>query len=66
MGFRIKEVREEIGMTQMELSEKSGVSRSIINGLESGRTKVTTTETLLKIARAMNKKVSEIFFEQSA
>lgn len=66
MGFRIKEVREEIGMTQMELSERSGVSRSIINGLESGRTKVTTTETLLKIARAMNKKVSEIFFEQSA
>ena len=66
MGFRIREVREEIGMTQMELSERSGVSRSIINGLESGRTKVTTTETLLKIARAMNKKVSEIFFEQIA
>ncbi len=62
MGYKIKEIREEIGMTQAELSTKSGVSRTIINGLETGRTTTTTTDTLKKIAAALDKKVSEIFF----
>ncbi len=62
MGYKIKELREEIGMTQAELSIKSGVSRTIINGLETGRTTTTTTDTLKKIAAALDKKVSEIFF----
>lgn len=61
MGYKIKEIREEAGMTQAELSEKSGVTRSIINGLETGRTTTTTTDTLKKIASALNRKVSEIF-----
>lgn len=34
MKYRIKELREEKRMTQEELSEKSGVSRSIISKLE--------------------------------
>lgn len=63
MGYKIKEIREEKGMTQDELSKKSGVARSIINGLETGRTKTTTTDTLKKIANALEKKVSEIFFD---
>lgn len=62
MGYKIKEIREEIGMTQQQLSERSGVARSIINGLETGRTKTTTTDTLKKIAAALDRKVSEIFF----
>ena len=65
MGFRIRECRNEINMSQEELSKKSGVSRTIISGLENGTitVTVTTTETLLRIARAMNKKVVDIFFE---
>ena len=63
MGYMIKEIREEIGMTQAELSDKFGVTRSIINGLETGRTTTTTTDTLKKIASALNRKVSEIFFD---
>lgn len=62
MGYKIKEIREEIGMTQAELSIKAGVSRTIINGLETGRITTTTTDTLKKIAAALDKKVSEIFF----
>jgi transcriptional regulator with XRE-family HTH domain len=50
-------------MTQVQLAEKSNVSRSIISGLESGTITVTTTETLLKIANALDKKVSEIFLD---
>lgn len=63
MGYKIREFREDIGMSQIELSKKAGVSRAIISGLESGTIKVTTTKTLIKIANALNKKVSDIFFE---
>ncbi|MEG2304834.1 MAG: helix-turn-helix transcriptional regulator [Lachnospiraceae bacterium] len=63
MGYKIKDIREKKGMTQDELSKKSGVSRSLINGLETGRTKTTTTNTLKKIASALEKNVSEIFFD---
>lgn len=62
MKFRIKEQREKAGMTQEQLSKKSNVSRTIISGLESGAITVTTTETLSKIANALNKNVSDIFF----
>ena len=50
------------GMTQTDLAEKSGVSRSIINALETGKRDTTTTETLSKLASAMGVKVGDIFF----
>lgn len=62
MGYRIKEIRQKQGMSQQELSEKSGVSRAIISNLESGKTEQTTVRTLLKIARALESTVDEIFF----
>lgn len=51
MGFRIKEKRLELGMSQEQLAEMYGVSRTIISGLESGKTTVTTTDTLLKLSK---------------
>lgn len=64
MEFRIREKREEAGLTQIQLAKESGVSRSIISGLESGAITVTTTETLSKIAKALKVSIGEIFFEQ--
>lgn len=63
MQYKIKEYREELKMSQVKLAEKSKVSRTIISGLESGTITVTTTDTLLKIARALGKNVSDIFFD---
>ena len=62
MGYKIKEVREELGITQEELADKANVSRTILSGLESGKIKTTTTNTLLKIANALDRKVEDIFF----
>jgi transcriptional regulator with XRE-family HTH domain len=59
---KIKICREKLNMSQEELAEKSTVSRATISGLESGRVTVTTTGTLQKIAEALGKPVSEIFF----
>lgn len=61
MTYKVKECREEKGLSQEELAKKSGVSRTIISRLESGKTMVTTTETLIKIANALGKKVGDIF-----
>lgn len=63
MGYKLKECREELKMTQEELSKKSNVSRTIISGLESGAITVTTTGTLVKLANALNKTVQDIFFQ---
>jgi len=62
MGYRIKECRMERGMTQEALAKKAGVSRTIISGLESGRITITSTGTLIKIAKALGKEIGDIFF----
>lgn len=61
MPFKIKEARKEKGFTQEELAKRANVSRATIIGLENGSVTVTTTETLTKIAGALDKKVSDIF-----
>lgn len=65
MEYRVKEIRESAGITQEDLAIKSGVSRTIISGLESGTIKETSTRTLRKIADALGKSVSEFFFNYS-
>lgn len=61
MEYKIKERREELKMSQVQLAKISKVSRTIISGLESGTISVTTTDTLLKIATALHCKVTDIF-----
>lgn len=66
MGYRIKEFRESLSMTQEELAKRSGVSRGTISAMENGTSKETTTKTLAKIARALGTSVDRIFFEETA
>lgn len=61
MRFKIKQLRKESRMSQEELAEKSGVSRATISGLETKVNPITTTETLQKLASALNVEVSEFF-----
>lgn len=61
MVFMIKEMREKLGLSQIKLSEESGVSRGIISGLESGSITETSTVTLKKLAVALKCNVSDIF-----
>lgn len=62
MENKLKEMREEKNLTQKELSEKSGVARSLICQIETGRRTVTTTDTIKKLAMALSCKVTDIFF----
>lgn len=61
LAYKIKDARAELKMSQEELAKKAGVSRQTISGLESGACTVTTTDTLIKIAHALDKNVSDIF-----
>ena len=62
MKNRLRVIWEEKGISQEELSEKSGVSRTTISELETEKKEVTTNITLEKIANALGEKVSNIFF----
>ena len=61
LAYKIKDARAELKMSQEELAKKAGVSRQTISGLESGACTDTTTDTLIKIAHALGKNVSDIF-----
>ena len=66
MKYRIREIRERVGITQEELSAKANVSRATIWALECGENKVTTTKTLLNIATALGVQVDDLFLAQDA
>ena len=65
MAFRIREVRESLGVSQEELAEKSGVSRATLWRLEM-LGKDAKVNTLNKIARALGVKVTDLFFADDA
>ena len=62
MKNKVREYRLKEGMSQEELAKKSGVSRTTISDLENEKVDVVTNITLQKIANALNRKVSTIFF----
>lgn len=62
VNYKIKELREKMKISQEELAAKSGISRALISGLETGTIQETSTATLKKLANFFNVKVSELFF----
>lgn len=59
--YFVKSKREEKGLSQEELARLSGVSRATISMLETNTTAKTSTTTLIKIARALDCRVADIF-----
>jgi transcriptional regulator with XRE-family HTH domain len=59
MAVRLKALRERRGMTQKQLAEKSGVGRSHLARLETGR-QDPTLSTLERLAKALGVKVGRL------
>ena len=61
LGNRLRELREEPGLTQAQLADRIGVSRKTVNTVENG-VFVPSTVVALKLARALGCPVEELFF----
>lgn len=57
----IAELRAQLDITQEELAKKSKISRVALSAIENGR--VPNGNTMISIARALGKKVEEVFSE---
>lgn len=62
MKTKIKHYRELKGLSQEELAERSGVSRTTISGFENETIDVTTNTTMDKIAKALDVSTIELFY----
>lgn len=60
LKFRIKELREHVGMNQTELAKCADVTRVTIWGLESGEWKDAKAETLMRIANALGCTIDDL------
>lgn len=60
VGKRIKQLRNQMGISQEELSFRSNVHRTYIAGVESGKRNLTIT-VLAKIVSALNVSLGEFF-----
>ncbi len=64
MRFAVKDRREEAGISQEELSEKSGVSVETIEELEANTVDIFNTRDMTNIALALGISVETLFFEE--
>ena len=58
--LKIKELREKIGMSQIELAAKSGVSTNTISLMENGKSDNPNKSTLKAIASALGVSIDQI------
>ena len=59
---RVKNIRQEKGMTLLHLSKLSGVSVGYLCHLEKGSRNNPSLEVMEKISKGLGKNVAEVFF----
>ncbi|MCM8816750.1 MAG: helix-turn-helix transcriptional regulator [Candidatus Omnitrophica bacterium] len=62
LGQSIRKIRKSLGLTQEELSRKTGIAPSFLSHIERG-TKKASIETIYKIANALDVPLQKIFTE---
>lgn len=64
IGKSIKSRREELGMTQPELSNMANISQAYISDLERGKCNKPTAPVLLQLSAALRLTVGELLGEE--
>ena len=59
---KIAEIRNEEGITQEELAKMSDITRVALSAIENGT--VPNGNTMLNIAKALKRKVENVFYEE--
>jgi transcriptional regulator with XRE-family HTH domain len=60
IGNKIKEIREEKGISQYRLAQLTGINRSTINRYENGLIQKVSFDNLLKICEALEVDIKNI------
>lgn len=59
---KVKQIREQKGITQVELCKKANISRATLCKIESGMVSSIKTSTAASIANALGTPANEIFY----
>ncbi len=62
LGLRVRQLRDDQGMTQEDLAAKAGITWHFVSSIERG-IKTGTLETLAAIATALDVTLSELFLD---
>ena len=65
MGYKLKEIREEKGISQEKLEEMSGISRQTISAIENNDEYQAKVGTLMALAKALGTTVDNLFFAKA-
>lgn len=65
LGKKIKELRNKKDFSAKELSERSGVARSLISQLETGKRQSTGMDTVYRLAKALDVPLACFFDDES-
>lgn len=65
LGKKIKKLRNKKEFSARELSERSGVARSLISQLETGKRQSTGMDTIYRLAKALDVPISYFFADES-
>lgn len=60
-GYRLRTLRQDLGLTQAELAKKTRIAQETISRLESGRHKQPDMETVLTIAQVLGVSIDYFF-----
>ena len=60
LGLRIKQLRQAIPLTQLELAEAAGINKSTLNAIETGKRKHPDYRTLEKLAPHLKVTLAEL------
>ena len=60
LGLRIKQIRNEIGISQEELANRAGLDRTYITSVEKGRRNISIVN-IEKICNALNISIKQFF-----
>lgn len=60
---KVAQIRIEQGLTQEKLAKKAEMSRVALSAIENGT--VPNGDTMLKISKALERKVEELFYEEN-
>lgn len=62
LGTKLKQRRNELGMSVYDIAKKTGISPAYISNLENGQKNNPSKEVMEKLSTSLGKTVSELFF----